>query len=49
MINFGTWRWSCKNTKLNGNGIAGVGVMINIQKQNGEGSKIVEISFIRSF
>ena len=27
-IKFGMWRWSCKHTNLNGQGIVGVGVMI---------------------
>ena len=29
-ISFGMWRWSCKHPKLNGHGIAGVGVTTNI-------------------
>jgi len=52
VISFGMWSWSCKHPKLNGQGIAGTGVMIKIQQQNGEegnSSKIVEISFKRSY
>ena len=45
---FGTWRWSCKHSKLNGQGIAGSGVMISIQQQRNS-RKIVEISFTRSY
>ena len=45
---FGTWRWSCKHSKLNGRGIAGSGVMISIQHQRNS-RKIVEITFTRSY
>ena len=33
LVTFGMWRWSCKNPNLYGHGIAGVGVMIDIQQQ----------------
>jgi len=54
MISFGMWSWKCNHPKLKGQGIAGMGVMMNIQHQNGNGEegnndKIVEISFTRSY
>ena len=42
--NLGMWSWSCKHPKLNGQGIAGFGVMINVQ-----GGKTVEIALTRWF
>lgn len=32
VVSFKMWRWSCKHPKLNGQGIAGVGLTINVQR-----------------